>query len=592
LYGALAVAFLVAAIVSVVSYLRLARTPARAIISELEPPEKWQFNFAYVGPPALSPDGGTLAFPAVDASGKTMLWVRSLASLTAQPLAGTEGGSSPFWSPDGRSLGFFADGKLKTLAVLGGPAVEVADAPFHRGGGWNREGALLFVPDAAKGLYQVAASGGAPVPVFKLDPSKSFDHRWPKYLPDGKHFLYHAHAVDAASSGTYFASLDGKENRLLVKGSNRATYASGYLLYLLDSTLMAQVFDPERGQLKGDAHPVATGILESERRYCIFDVSENGVLIYLGGYAGGERRITWFDRSGKELSTGDREKGRLDNIRLSPDGAKLAFNAGDPSYDIWVDELARGVRIRLTNEPGTGHNPTWSPDGSRILFSWSDKLRQGIYQINSNGSGGKELLLAKETSGPIVWPADWSPDGRFILFGRGYTPLNPIQVEVWVLPLVGDRKPRLFFQNGYTGQFSPDGRWVAYTSEESGKVQIYVVPFDATKVLNTDPGSATSPSGKWQISTSGGYLARWRRDGKEIFYRGPNNQMMAAEVDGTGNNFEVRKEQVLFRIGPTVINEYDVTPDGNRFVMATQKGNPNAPLTLVQNWTALLANKP
>jgi eukaryotic-like serine/threonine-protein kinase len=292
----------------------------------------------------------------------------------------------PFWSANGRRLGFFADGKLKTLELSGGPARVVADAPPNGGGSWSRDGTLLFMPDLPKGLYQVAASGGAPVPVFKLDTSKYHHFTRPKFLPDGKHFLSHADALDPASSGTYFTSLDGKENRLLLKGDSRATYASGYLLYLLDRTLMAQPFDPEKGQLEGDAHPVAARILEDSRNHrSFFDVSENGVLIYQAGDSREERRITWFDRAGKELGAG--EKGSYDSLRLSPDGAKLAFKAGDPTNDIWVDELARGVRMRLTNDPGTDHtSPTWSPDGSRILFNAEGlKIRPGIYQKNSSG---------------------------------------------------------------------------------------------------------------------------------------------------------------------------------------------------------------
>jgi hypothetical protein len=212
--------------------------------------------------------------------------------------------------------------------------------------------------------------------------------------------------------------------------------------------------------------------------------------------------------------------------------------------------------------------------------------------MNSNGAGGKELLLAAEPPNTGIWPTSWSPDGRFILYV--HTPTNSLSIQdVWVLPLAGDRKARLFVQNAFNGQFSPDGRWVAYTSRESGKAQIYVVPFDATKVLNAGPGAAIILGGKCQISTTFGVTARWRGDGKEIFYLGPDNkQMMAAEVDGKGNNFEARKEQVLFRTGAKVIGEYDVTPDGKRFVVPTQKVNPNAPLTLVVNWTALLSNKP
>lgn len=298
-----------------------------------------------------------------------------------------------------------------------------------------------------------------------------------------------------------------------------------------------------------------------------FDVSENGVLIYQAGDSLRERRITWFDRAGKELSAG--EKGSYEMLRLSPNGAKLAFKAGEPTADIWVDELARGVPMRLTNDPGNYTSPTWSPDGSRILFAAGDISRPVIYQMNSNGAGGKEPLLTRETSG-AGFPTSWSPDARFILYVRTDNPTNALTQDVWVLPLAGDRKPRLFVHNAYDGQFSPDGRWVAYTSHESGTGQVYVVPFDATKVLDTEPGAVTSPGGKWQISASGGAIARWRGDGKEIFYIGGSKGMAAVEVDGRGNSFAAQKEQVLFKF-PEGFRGYDVAPDGKRFVMIAQK---------------------
>jgi Tol biopolymer transport system component len=576
--------------VGTISYLRLVRTPVDAIIFQIPPPEKTQFNFELMtgGPPALSPDGRTVAFLARDASGKQLLWLRSFDSLAAQPLAGTEGAVFPFWSANGRKVGFFADRKLKTLDVSGGPVRELANAPFPGGGSWNREGTLLFSPDFFKGVYQVTGSDSTPVPVFKLDPSKYSNCAWPKFLPDGKHFLYQAWAFDPASNGTYFASLDGRENRLLLKGESRTTYAAGYLLYLLDKTLMAQAFDPERGQVKGDAHPVAAAILD-DLQHSSLDASENGVLVYQAGDSQDPKRIAWFDRSGKALNVSE-EGNYYQEVRLSPDGAKLAFKVGEPTTDILVDELARGVRIRITKDTGSDYTaPTWSPDGRRILFGGGmAEARPGIYQMNSNGAGSKELVLAAQTSEMGIWPTSWSPDGKFILFVLAIPP-DPMQhQEIWVLPLTGDRKPRLFVQKAFDGQFSPDGRWVSYSSMEPGKLHICVVPFNGTKVLDTDPGAVTSLTGKYQISASFGALARWRRDGREIFYIGGKG-MTAAEVDGRGDSFEARKEQALFKL-PGGSGHWDVTPDGKRFVMITQKVS-NAPLTLVVNWTARLGKQ-
>jgi len=282
-------------------------------------------------------------------------------------------------------------------------------------------------------------------------------------------------------------------------------------------------------------------------------------------------------------------------LRLSPDGKKLAYRAqANRPSDIWVDELERGVRTPLTNDPGSGYtSPTWSPDGSRILFGGGkDNAGSGIYQMNSNGAGVKELLLGEDTPDLGIFPTSWSPDARFILYVRAEIPLTPMRQEVWVLR-VGDRKPRLFVQHAFDGQFSPDGRWVAYTefnSTDLGKNQICVVPFDATKVLDTEPGAVTSLTGKYQISASWGAIARWRGDGKEIFYYGQGG-MMAAEVDGRGNSFVAREEQALFKF-PEGSGWYDVASNGKRFVTSREVKNPNTPLTLVVNWTALLANKP
>jgi Tol biopolymer transport system component len=597
LYGALAVIFFLAAIAGAVSHWRLVLAPARAIIAEIPPPDKARFSFSgpAAGAPVLSPDGHALAFCALDEGGNAMLWVRplDLPAAAARPMPGTDGAGDPFWSPDSRALGFFADGKLKTIDASGGPAIVVAAAPADGGGSWKRDGTILFVPDYTRGVYKVAAAGGNPVLVVEPGASKFTMFAFPKFLPDGKHFLYWAGGGDPALAGIYFAALGDRESRLVMRGNSDAIYASGFLLYLRDDALMVQAFDPARGQLSGDPHPVAEHVAAAGP-VGLFDASENGLLIYRLGTGATAKRLAWFDRAGKNLGvTG--EAADYYDVRLSPDGRKLASNAsfpvGAPNSEIWVDDLTRSVRMRLTIDPDTDHGiPVWSPDSNSIAFgALQGKVRAGIYRKPSNGAGSEELLLPADSSVQI-WPTSWSRDAGFMLYTHGNIGLS--QADIWVLPLAGDRKPRLFVKApapAFDGQFSPDGRWVAYTSGESGRNEVYVVPFDAAKVMNPVSGATNAGGGKWQVSANGGVCPRWRRDGKEIFYLSPSSQMMAAEVEGKRDSIEVRTPQILFRsaVATNPFAPYDVTPDGKKFIMNTLS-EEYSPVTLMVNWTANL----
>jgi Tol biopolymer transport system component len=561
-----------------------------AIVAQIAPPENARFQLLYSfdaigGAPAISPEGRKLAFPAVDDSGKTRLWIRPLDSPSARVLPGTEGATNPFWSPDSRMLGFFAVGTLKLINVTDGVVIQLASAPKPTGGSWNRDGTILFGPEWSQGgLYRVAAGGGTPVPVIAADGSVLTS---PKFLPDGKHFLYRRLNGAPELQGTYFASIDGKERKLLVRGSQGASYASDLLFYVRGRTLGAQIFDPLSGQLKGEPQTVAEGIATNVFS-ALFDVSETGVLIYQSGSVD-EKKLTWYDRAGKDQGIRSDVDDYFD-LRFSPDGKRLVSNAGSPNSQMSVDELARSVRTRLTADAEMDHgNPVWSPDGSSIIYgarAGSGNRKSGVYRISSDGAGSEELLVEDNYASP----SSCSRDGKFILYSHGDPTF--VSTDIRILPLVSDRKPRVLLKTApavYDGEFAPNGRWVAYTSRESGRDEVYAVPFDPAKVL--DASGAGKSDKRWQISTSGGRCARWRADGKELFYLSPAGEITAVYIEERGDRLQFGASQVLFRTDMAVATApYDVTPDGKRFVVNTPIFR-NEPMTLIVNWKAKLSKQ-
>ncbi len=541
------------------------------------------------GPVVVSPDGRHVAYVAMS-GGKRMLWVRSLESVTPQLLGGTEEASFPFWSPDSRSIGFFTPGKLKKIDVSGGPPFTLCDyigGSGARGGTWSRDGVILFTPNTNSGLLRVSVNGGSATPATKLDDSrKEGTHRWPFFLPDQKHFLYLARALgpgsatQTGSEGIYVASLDGKENKLLVRAVSSAAYAIGYLLFVRDSTLMAQPFDLGRLETTGDAIPVVEQVqFDVAFSLAAFSVSENGVLTYhAGGTLENNSKLLWMDRSGKELGVlGD--PAMYYDERISPDGQKVAVSLFDPSarnIDVWIYQVARGLRTRFTFDPAFDRFPVWSPDGSRIVFGSSRKGVYDLYVKPSSGAGSEELLAS---IGLNMYPTDWSADGQYVLY---WVPDPKTGSDIGVLPMTGERKPMPFLHTPYNeadGHFSPDGKWIAYISNESGIDQVYVAPF---------PG----PGGKWQISSVGGSRPVWRRDGKEIVFLAPDDKVMAAEVSASGSNFNVGALRALFSINPQRFVTffpaiYSANREAQRFlVTSTREQTAVAPVVLVVNWTA------
>jgi hypothetical protein len=589
LASVVAVVASLAVIALAIAYFVLATKPSPVIHAQLPPPEKAIFDFTgdFAGPPVLSPDGRRLVFSAHTAESPKALWMRQLDSDSSQHLDGTDGAFFPFWSADSRYIGFFADGKLKKIAASGGPVTTLADAANPRGGAWGRDDVIVFTPDFRDGLYKVGAAGGRPVPVTRLDTSKHTTHRWPFFLPDGKHFLYLATNHSGGSreaNGIYFGSLDGKEAKLLVATEGGGQYASGYLLFQSQAVLLAQPFDPGQGVLSGEPVPVAERVqYDSGVWRSLFTVSQNGMLAYQSGSARLGTELVWFDRNGRQLGRVS-ERERYSDPRLSPDGKRLAVTAGDPLTNIWVFDLGRGTRTRLTFDEATHNYPSWSPDGTRVAFaSFSGpaagaSIGSSLHAKAANGTGGDELVLTPDRSIGLSYP-QWSPDGRYLLYERAS---GPTGTAIWAIPLAGDKKPFPVAQpqspqnNVFNARISPDGRWLAYTSNDSGRTEIYVAPF---------PGGG----GRWQITTNGGDSVTWRRDGKELYYWAFDQMLTAVEVSQQGSEFQVGATKPLFRLSsPALGMAYDVTPDGQRFLVNYLPEDTATPLTLVVNWTAQL----
>ena len=523
---------------------------------------------------AISPDGRRLVFVA-SGDAVSRLWLRPLDVVTAQPLPGTENATYPFWSPDSRSIGFFAGGKLKRIDLGGGSPQTLANAPSTRGGAWSRDGIILFAPGQTGGLSRVPASGGEAAAVTRLAPGQ-VSHRFPFFLPNGRQFLFFMQG-SAETQGIYLGALDSANPIRLAAADTAAAYVPpGYVLYVRQGTLVARSLDATRGVLTGDPMTVADPVgFDAGFNVAAFSVSAAGPVAYRTG-AVSRRQLTWFDRTGRPVGTvaAPDENGLL-YPELSPDGHRVAVSrAVEGNTDVWLIDVMRGVRTRFTFDGSTDSSPIWSPDGSRIAFRSSRKGAYDLYQKPSSGAGDEVALLASPQS---KYPADWSPDGRVLLYQNVDAKSGN---DLWVLPLDGNRQPVLFLQTAFDeseGQFSPDGHWVAYQSNESGRFEIDAQPF---------PG----PGGKFQVSTGGGIQPRWRRDGQELFYIAPDGKLMAVPIRLQGSTLEAGTPVALFQTRTAQIaqgaikQQYAVAADGRFLVNDATEESATSPITVILNW--------
>jgi eukaryotic-like serine/threonine-protein kinase len=525
---------------------------------------------------AISPDGRRLVFVAYD-QGQARLWLRPFDAATAQPLAGTEGAMYPFWSPDSRALGFFADGKLKRIDIRGGLPQALASAPGGRGGTWNPDGLIVFAPTGVGSLNSVQSSGGDVRTVTSLDRPLQASHRFPQFLPDGRRFTFFVQGAPG-TQGLYLGALDSpKTQRLTAADSAGAYLTRGWLLFLRQGTLVAQRFNPTYGALTGDPITVADSVgLDVSNSSGAFSVSREGVVAYRS-IGTGRRQLTWFDRTGKRLGTvGVPDENDLVAPSLSPDGRRVAAHRTlQGNTDIWIFDNARATRF--TFDAGRDLFPIWSPDGRYVAFDSNRSGHRYFYQKRSDLADAEIPFL--ETPEDKVLN-DWSPDGRFILY---VTPNNPkTGADIWYVPLSGDRKPIPFVETPFlerAGQFSPDGQWVAYQSNETGPYEIYIRSF---------PG----PGGQQQVSTSGGIQARWRSDGRELYYIAPDGRLMGVSITTMHQaTIQPGTPVALFQTriwgggtSATLGHQYDVSPDGRFLLNSVVEETAMAPITLLLNW--------
>ncbi len=545
--------------------------PARALNLAVLPPSETVSS----GPIDLSLDGRQIVFTAAGADGRARVYVRSLDALEARALPGTEGAGAPFFSPDGRSVGFFAEGKLKRVDLAGGPARELADAPDHRGGSWGAQGLIVFSPEGGGPIFRVPASGGEATPVTALDPgAQETSHRWPRFLPDGKRFLFMSRKPKPPGRlAVEVGSAEGGQRTRLVDSSTGGAFSRGRLYFVRETTLLAQALDARTLTVSGDPFPVAENIWRDPNvdGLTAFSLAEDGTLAYRrGGLV--ESQLTWIDREGRRVGTVG-PPARVGDMALSPDGRRVVVDITDPVKDtsaLYALDAATGTKTRVTLGAGNQSACLFSPDGRSVAFSWDSEGAFDLYRQEIGAPGNPTPIVVN-----AVWkfPESWSPDGRFL----SYTQSEPGKPrDIWILPTTGGGRPFAFAQTPaeeWGSAFSPDGRFLAYVSDETGRSEVFVRTFP--------PSTA-----RWQVSTTGGASPVWRHDGRELFYLAPDRTLVAVPVAPAGGELALGTARPLFRdasLRPAIAGgstPYDVAPDGRFLAIVTVGAAEASPILL------------
>jgi len=523
---------------------------------------------------ALSPDGRRIVFVAALHREPSQLWIRELGALDPQPIAGTQGAEYPFWSPDSASVAFFAGGALKRTDLTGGPARVLASAIHGRGGAWSSQGVILYAPTTQDRLYAVAASGGEPSPITSLEAAPGeASHRWPQFLPDGRHFIYFVQNTSAQGHGIYLGDLDKSPPRRLRAAPASAVFsASGHLLFVMDDALMAAPFDWKAGRLEGEPTQIVSAVATSSSFYGAFSASQTGLVVYASGEATSE--VVWMGREGRRGASA-LPPGQYTDFRLSPDDQQLAIAEVDPQTrrpDIRVLDLTRGSKLRIASDAATDASPIWSPDGQRLVFRSN---RQGVHDLFVRAANGTTESAPLFRTVNAKYPTDWTPDGASIVY---HTYASATGADIWTMKADGSQASPLL--NGsfdeMQGQVAPGGAWIAYTSTETGHAEVYV-------------RSLSDATLRWQVSAGGGRDPRWRGDAGELFYISADSVVNAVAFTAGRPSAPKRLFPVQVALpGLPYLSNYDVTRDGQWFLIRVPVHDlRSAPIHVITDWRSI-----